>query len=635
MSKPIKPLNHFSITTTVTGVYDEEAMTALELAGRTAGKVNEAVEKVNEIGERIDGIENETIPAAVEKEFKKNLDNGSFDTMVEAHTGELTKRLDNLEGSYVEGGTTADAELFDIRVNGDGQTYPNAGAATRSTYDVAKKAIELIGSAGTNKAFTMKGTPVNVVYALASIINGETGATVKPSSGDTSYKTAQINVDEHSYYFINAKNNYGNALFAVFDAVGNLLDIKRAAEGATMSTFNGYYFTPKNAAYIVIAWYENGESYVYNGHFYKIDIITVNDDLRLLPSIVNEFNSLIDSGTGTVYMVGGDRVSASITEQHVINENGELIDVSTSTTSGYKVAHAAVIEGKLYHIHANANWGNITYAIYDAHGDVITLGDVSANVGDYTRKDGIIVAPAGAAYIRYAYNENFETGILHENIKLTPAGGTAGNSNTLAGKKWVAFGDSITEKNSRATKNYIDYIVEETGIEVVNVGVSGSGFMVSPTFGTMVAEAFRELRNSDFITFFGSFNDLSVVEEKTSSLGEYDSDDPDTFAGAVNDILDVITREAPEARIVIITPTPWDTVNPFYDINHFYVDMLIKIADRWGIPCLDLYHTSGLQPWTERGRETYYTRDDGNGVHPDENGHKIIARRVLEFLKTL
>ena len=46
----------------------------------------------------------------------------------------------------------------------------------------------------------------------------------------------------------------------------------------------------------------------------------------------------------------------------------------------------------------------------------------------------------------------------------------------LNDKKWVVVGDSLTEKNNRATKNYHDYISEEVGINVINMGVGGTGY---------------------------------------------------------------------------------------------------------------------------------------------------------------
>ena len=46
----IDKLDHYAFTS-IPSVYDEEALTALELAARTATKVNECVEKVNEVDE--------------------------------------------------------------------------------------------------------------------------------------------------------------------------------------------------------------------------------------------------------------------------------------------------------------------------------------------------------------------------------------------------------------------------------------------------------------------------------------------------------------------------------------------------------------------------------------------------------
>jgi hypothetical protein len=69
--------------------------------------------------------------------------------------------------------------------------------------------------------------------------------------------------------------------------------------------------------------------------------------------------------------------------------------------------------------------------------------------------------------------------------------------------------------------------------------------------------------------------------------------------------------------------------------------MLNAAAQRWGIPTLDLYHESGMRPWDATYRELVYSKDTGGiddnpaGVHPNEIGHKFIASRVLEFMKSL
>ena len=64
-------------------------------------------------------------------------------------------------------------------------------------------------------------------------------------------------------------------------------------------------------------------------------------------------------------------------------------------------------------------------------------------------------------------------------------------------------------------------------------------------------------------------------------------------------------------------------------------DAIIQVAKRWSIPVLDLYRCSNLHPNIEACRNATYSRDGGGGVHPDEVGHKIIANRFTEFIKSI
>lgn len=135
-------------------VYDEESLTALELAGRTTAKVNEVVdaqnqlksdtekhlseqdstidERLSEQDSNIENIRTVTVPEDVNKEVQKQIDNGTFDKKIEQCIGDLDERVDNLLGAVSEGSTTLDAEVLDIRVGANNKTYNTAGESVRT-----------------------------------------------------------------------------------------------------------------------------------------------------------------------------------------------------------------------------------------------------------------------------------------------------------------------------------------------------------------------------------------------------------------------------------------------------------------------------------------------------------------------
>lgn len=128
----IEKIGHYALTTPGS-IYDEEAMTALELAGRTAAKVNECVEEVNKI------------PATISNDVQQHIEGGTFDRQIDEFTGKITdqvkttemtlgSRLDNLLGSVEEGGTSMDAEVIDMRVGANGKQYTSAGTAVRDQF---------------------------------------------------------------------------------------------------------------------------------------------------------------------------------------------------------------------------------------------------------------------------------------------------------------------------------------------------------------------------------------------------------------------------------------------------------------------------------------------------------------------
>ena len=204
----------------------------------------------------------------------------------------------------------------------------------------------------------------------------------------------------------------------------------------------------------------------------------------------------------------------------------------------------------------------------------------------------------------------------------------------LYGQLWVVIGDSLTEHNIRATKNYHDYVAEDTGVTVLNYGKSGAGYKRHEGKGHAFYEKVLTVPpEADIITIFGSGNDTATQ----APLGSPTDTGTDTLCGCMNKTLENLFSVMPGAKVGLVTPCPWSGFNPAIEDNWMalYSEALVEIGRRWSVPVLDLYHCSNLRPWDKTFRDLYYKRDEGGGTHPDEDGHKILANKFKMFIQSL
>lgn len=120
-------------------------------------------------------------------------------------------------------------------------------------------------------------------------------------------------------------------------------------------------------------------------------------------------------------------------------------------------------------------------------------------------------------------------------------------------------------------------------------------------------------------------------------LGEITDTTTDTVCGCINKTLDNFYTIHPTTPIGLITPTPWELRPPHVEGNSMQLiaNAIVKIGKRRSVPVLDLYHESNLRPWDSTFKQLAYSKDNGNGVHPDETGHSIIAPKIKAFIKSL
>ena len=214
----------------------------------------------------------------------------------------------------------------------------------------------------------------------------------------------------------------------------------------------------------------------------------------------------------------------------------------------------------------------------------------------------------------------------------------------LYGVKWCAFGDSLTDSATLAneisgTKNYVDYVSESLGLVATNCGKGGTGYLKNANFMSRVDTIPID---TEIITVFGSFNDYEYISKNLGVLGDTGTD---TIYGAIYNFVNSVFAKCPNVVMGFITPTKWGYLSEWMDISaselcEKYVKALMDTAEKWSIPVLDLYHTSGLRPWDNVFAKNYYKDDTGDGtantVHPLDEAHKkFIAPKVESFIKQI
>ena len=187
--------NHYSMENPAS-IYDEEAMTALELAGRIAKKLNEAIELVNDLELTVGKVVTQIIPEAVVAEVEKQINDGTFDGAISEYLGDLEKRVDNILGSVKEGSTTLDAELIDIRLGFDGLEHVNAGTAVRRQIATVADTVNGIPEFEVGNIESADGSNFPIAYRLRTVnalaIDSVLGFSVNPGY---SYKIFEYDKD--------------------------------------------------------------------------------------------------------------------------------------------------------------------------------------------------------------------------------------------------------------------------------------------------------------------------------------------------------------------------------------------------------------------------------------------------------
>lgn len=217
----------------------------------------------------------------------------------------------------------------------------------------------------------------------------------------------------------------------------------------------------------------------------------------------------------------------------------------------------------------------------------------------------------------------------------------------LKGMKINFLGDSITEGvgTSRPECRYVDLIAADCGCICRNYGISGTRIarqyhptVDNPSFDLDFPSRVAEMDpDADIIVVFGGTNDFGHGD---ASIGTPDDRTKDTFYGGLHELFTRLIEKYPTSKIVILTPlhrcnedNPRGDGNKPADVGNlkFYTNIIREVAEWYSLPVLDLFASSGMQPRVPVIQEKYIP----DGLHPNDAGNRILADKVIAFLRNL
>ena len=220
----------------------------------------------------------------------------------------------------------------------------------------------------------------------------------------------------------------------------------------------------------------------------------------------------------------------------------------------------------------------------------------------------------------------------------------------LKGLKINFLGDSITQGIGTSCDENVYHAVlkrEAELSEARNYGIGGTRFALQKDTDlrewdeyvdtNSFCERFHEMNDdADVVVVFGGTNDYG---HGSAPIGGFSDRTPDTFYGACHYLFSSLIKKYLGKQLVIMTPlhrsdemisNRLSVTGPYYNLKE-YVDVIREVAEYYSIPVLDLFKESGLQPEIPEIKEKYMP----DGLHPSDDGNRVIADKLRAFLERL
>ncbi|MBQ7353527.1 MAG: SGNH/GDSL hydrolase family protein [Clostridia bacterium] len=212
----------------------------------------------------------------------------------------------------------------------------------------------------------------------------------------------------------------------------------------------------------------------------------------------------------------------------------------------------------------------------------------------------------------------------------------------LKNKKFVFLGDSITEGVN--TVPFHQQLKEIAGLkEAVNCGIGGTRIARQIEMNNVPQDNDFNMRvealdsDADGIVVMGGTNDYGHGQ---APLGKFEDKDVYTFYGAMHVLCQSLIKKYIDKPIIFMTPLhrhneygegTWKPEGVEQRPLCEYAQAVREVCEHYSIPVLDMFACGELRG-NDWGWCKVYMPD---GLHPNTDGHKIIAQKLHKFLQNL
>lgn len=654
----INPIRHFAMLA-APSIHDEEAMTALELSARTAGKVNECIEAVNKNEETMKEAIDQ-IPDQIVEDLGKLIMDGTIAGMLNGEVADqLGADLDALDGridmiisesSETEGNT----ELIDIRSGV--QNFPSAGAHVRaiangSAFNDAVRPGTVNGDrifAGMIGGIMREGYLMNEILSMAG-----------RWTGGNAYYGGDLERMDHTGYTMTAQIpcSYGDTFTlesyvygglvrpaVVFDTAGRALEVLgNPGKGNWDRQDTTFSVTKRNAAFISFVCGVGYESY-FRAYRRTVKQLPTDQNLKHAAGYLhmhakNRTNTVTDRAQiKLAYPIGNFSNSTyfSIPMQILSAKN-----CSSWTFRVFAASSAETYDQQLPESSAGYTYWTgegINVQITDIPETISSTGAavthlvlfvdlIADNPAEYMDIEMLIPLCNGSIKSDYqALHGALETD--HLNI-VRPGAALNGTYK----KRLFAIGDSLMKGNTLAKEfSWLNIAAGALDMDYQNYGVNGSPVYTSTDESAgdpmmdRIEAALSDFGTPDYAIIQGGANDkrLNISIEN--------------FKAGLHTLIDAIQTKNPMCKILLATNwrrTSNANTLGLYDAD--YVVAMGEVGEEYGIPCINNF-AEGLNllnpkvaAWADEG----IVSTGSANLHFSKAANKWIAEKYIHALAAL